>query len=248
MDLEQLRVPIVQAPLAGGASTPRLAAAVAGAGGLGFLAAGYKTAEAVRDDIRELRALSGEPFGVNVFAPPTDGVDEAAVSEYAAQLRPDADRYGAIVGEPRHDDDHFDAKLELLAAEQVAVVSFTFGCPRREVVETVHGAGSDVWITVTSPDEAVQAQQAGADALVLQGFEAGGHRGYFADHPAVQDLGLLALLRLTANRVQLPLIAAGGIADGASGVLGRCRISPWGQATRAGRESVRIQRFLDQLG
>jgi nitronate monooxygenase len=216
MDLTRLRVPIVQAPLAGGASTPRLAAAVAQAGGLGFLAAGYKTADAVRDDIHELRGLTSEPFGVNVFAPPADDVDEGAVSEYASLLEPDAERLDAGVGRPRHDDDHFDAKLELLAAERVAVVSFTFGCPHRQTVDAVHQAGSDVWVTVTSPDEAQTAQAAGADALVVQGFEAGGHRGYFADRPGAPDLGLLALLRLTANRVGLPLIATGGIADGAS--------------------------------
>ena len=216
MDLTRLRVPIVQAPLAGGASTPRLAATVGEAGGLGFLAAGYKTVAALKSDIRELRTLSAEQFGVNVFAPPAPATDPRAVGRYAAALQDEAARYGAAVGEPRHDDDQFADKLELLCAERVAVVSFTFGCPSREVIEMVHAAGSGVWVTVTSPDEAVQARDAGADALVVQGFEAGGHRSYFDDHAAVQDLGLLALLRLTANRVELPLVAAGGIADGAS--------------------------------
>ncbi len=216
MDLTALRIPIVQAPLAGGASTPRLAAAVSEAGGLGFLAAGYKTAEAVRGDILELRTLTRERFGVNLFAPPADDATEPAVSDYAERLRAEADRYGTAVGEPRHDDDHYHAKLELLARKRVAIVSFTFGCPDRETVENLHRAGSDVWVTITSPDEAEQARAADADALVVQGFEAGGHRGYFADRPDAPDFGLLSLLRLTASRVELPLIAAGGIADGAS--------------------------------
>jgi nitronate monooxygenase len=216
MDLSRLRVPIVQAPLAGGASTPRLAAAVGAAGGLGFLAAGYKSVEALADDIRELRTLGGEQFGVNVFAPPAAATDLTALSRYAAELQAEADRYGVTVGEPRHDDDQFADKLELLSAERVAVVSFTFGCPTRAAVDAVHTAGSDVWVTITSPDEAVVAQEAGADTLVVQGFEAGGHRSYFADHAGAHDFGLLALLRLTANRVELPLVAAGGIADGAS--------------------------------
>ncbi len=217
VDLDGLREPIVQAPLAGGASTPALAAAVAEAGGLGFLAAGYKTPDALREDIRELRARSAEPFGVNLFAPPADDDGNAeALVRYAASLREEAERYGAPLGEPRHDDDHYPAKLELLLAERVAIVSFTFGCPHADVVTRLHEAGADVWVTVTNPDEALTARAAGADALVVQGFEAGGHRGFFEDRADAEDLGLLAALRLVADRVELPLVAAGAIADGAS--------------------------------
>ncbi len=216
MNLEALLEPIVQAPLAGGPSTPTLAAAVAGAGGFGFLAAGYKTVDAVRDDLRALRSLTDGPFGVNLFAPPSPAGDRAAVERYAARLRAEAARYGVEPGDPRHDDDGYQAKLELVARERVAVVSFTFGCPGREDIERLHGAGCDIWVTVTGPAEAVRARDAGADALVVQGFEAGGHRGYFADDPDAEDLGLLAALRLVGARVDLPLIAAGGIADGAA--------------------------------
>jgi nitronate monooxygenase len=169
MDLRALKAPIVQAPLAGGASTPQLTAAVASAGGFGFLAAGYKTAEAVAANMRELRALTDAAFGVNVFAPPAPTPDRAAVAAYAASLATDADRYGTRAGEPRHDDDHFDAKLDLMSAERPAVVSFTFGCPEALVVTRLHEAGCDVWVTVTSPDEAELASAAGADALVVQG-------------------------------------------------------------------------------
>lgn len=211
-----MKVPIVQAPLAGGASTPLLAAAVAGAGGLGFLAAGYKTADAVADDIRALRSLTSEPFGMNVFAPPGSKCDRDAVLGYAERLRSEAERYGVALGEPSHDDDEFDAKLELVIRERVDVVSFTFGCPSLEVVDRLHEAECHVWVTITSPDEALRARAVGADALVVQGFEAGGHRGYFMDRLDAQDLGLLVLLRLVASRVDLPLVAAGGIVDGAS--------------------------------
>ena len=133
MDLTRLRVPIVQAPLAGGPSTPRLAAAVAEAGGFGFLAAGYKRADVVGRDMRELQSLTSEPFGVNVFSPPGPSVDPGTLERYAAELRIDADRYGVELGEPRHDDDDFDAKVELVCAERVEVVSFTFGCPSPDV-------------------------------------------------------------------------------------------------------------------
>lgn len=105
--------------------------------------------------------------------------------------------------------------LELVVEERVAVVSFTFGCPPRDAVERLRAAGCDVWVTVTHPDEALQAETAGADTLVVQGVEAGGHRGYFGDGPEREDLGLLVALRLVAKRVDMPLVAAGGIADGA---------------------------------
>ncbi|HWE33694.1 MAG TPA: nitronate monooxygenase, partial [Solirubrobacteraceae bacterium] len=216
MDLGALRAPIVQAPLAGGASTPALAAAVAAGGGFGFLAAGYKRPDAVAADIRELRSLSDAPFGVNIFAPPTPLGDAAAVAAYAVELAAEAERYGTHTGEPRHDDDQFDAKVELMLNERPAVVSFTFGCPEALLVRRLREAGCDVWVTVTSPDEAELAAAAGADALVVQGLEAGGHRGGFTDPPQYEEFGLLALLRLVADRVPNPLVGAGGIADGAA--------------------------------
>ena len=215
MDLDQLPEPIIQAPLAGGPSTPKLAAAVGEAGGFGFLAAGYKTADGVGEDIRELRSLTDVPFGVNVFSPPAPAGDSAAVERYATRMQQEAERYGVEPGVARHDDDGYEEKLTLLAEERAAVVSFTFGCPDPAVVERLHEVESDVWVTVTNPREAVQARDAGADALVVQGFEAGGHRGYFNDDDDAEDLGLLVALRLTAAEVDLPLVAAGGIADGA---------------------------------
>lgn len=209
-----LREPIVQAPLAGGPSTPALAAAVAGAGGLGFLAAGYKRAEAVRADVDELRALTDAPFGLNLFVPPGAAADPAAVAHYAGTLAGEAERYDAEAGPPRHDDDDWEAKLALVAQVRPAVVSFTFGCPAAEVVAEVRGTGAAAWVTVTTAAEAAAARDAGADALVVQGAEAGGHRGSFADD-APGDIGLLALLQLVRARVELALVASGGIATGA---------------------------------
>jgi nitronate monooxygenase len=214
VQLDQLAIPIVQAPLAGGPSTPRLAAAVAGAGALGFLAAGYKTPAAVRDDIAEVRSLTSAPFGVNIFAPPSASTNDAAVAAYVARLRADAHRYGVEVGEPRHDDDCFDAKVALAVDERVGVVSFTFGCPEQSVFERLHESGAEAWVTVTSPQEAVQAQTIGADALVVQGYEAGGHRASFTDEQGNEEFGLLALLRLVRRDADVPLVAAGGVADG----------------------------------
>jgi nitronate monooxygenase len=205
--------PIVQAPLAGGPSTPALAAAVAEAGGLGFLAAGYKAPDAVRADVEATRRLTGRPFGINLFAPPAAPADATRVQRYADALRAEAERYGAELGEPRHDDDAWEAKLALAAQERIPVVSFTFGCPPAAVVDRLHAAGAAVWVTVTLPAEAVAARDAGADALVVQGVEAGGHRGSF-DDAAPGEIGLLALLQLVGAVVELPLVATGGIVTG----------------------------------
>jgi nitronate monooxygenase len=207
MILDGLEHPIVQAPMGGGPSTPELAAAVAEAGGLGFLAAGYKPVDAVRADIEALRALTGRPFGVNLFAPLAGAADP--VDDFADELRVEAERYGAPVGEPRHDDDGWEAKLALMRELDVPVVSFTFGCPPADVIAGLREA----WVTVTTPDEARAAAAAGAAALVVQGVEAGGHRGGFHD-TAPGEIGLLALLQLVRAVVEVPLVATGGIATG----------------------------------
>jgi nitronate monooxygenase len=213
-DLHTLELPIIQAPMAGGPSTPRLAAAVAQAGGMGFLAAGYKTVDAVARDIAELRGASGAPFGVNVFSPPEREAPADAVADYARTLAGDARRHGVSLGKPRCDDDAYEAKLELAMRERVAVVSFTFGCPAPETVATLHDNAISVWVTVTSPAEAALALGAGADALVAQGTEAGGHRAYFSDEGEHEEYGLLVLLRLLRAQTALPLVATGGIMDG----------------------------------
>jgi nitronate monooxygenase len=208
-EIRELARPIVQAPMAGGISTPGLAAAVSEAGGLGFLAAGYREPEAVAAEVAELRGLTERPFGLNIFAAAGEAADPAVVEAYAARIGVEGE-----LGEPRHDDDHFDAKLALAAELAIPVVSFTFGSPTVAQIEELHAAGCAVWVTVTTPAEAAVSVTAGADALVLQGFEAGGHRGSF-DDLAPEDLGLLTLLRLVAGITDVPLIASGGLFDGA---------------------------------
>jgi nitronate monooxygenase len=207
--------PIVQAPMAGGPSTPELAAAVSGAGGLGFVAAGYRSAAQLRGDIEATRALTDVPVGVNLFLVAETEIDEPALEAYARELEPVAARFGAPLGAALYDDDRLDAKLGVVRELNVPIVSFTFGCPSPEVVGTLQDQGIAVWVTVTEPDEAVLAAGVGADALVCQGIEAGGHRGTFADVDGRGELGLLSLLRLTRGVTELPLVASGGIADGA---------------------------------
>lgn len=214
IEFPSLAYPIVQAPMAGGPSTPALAAAVSDAGGLGFLAAGYRTAEQLRAEIEQTRALTAAPFGVNLFYVTETEVDAAALAAYAEALAPWADRYGVELGATRYDDDDLAAKLEVVKEAEVPIVSFTFGFPTPAVVETLHNAGASVWATVTEPLEARAVDAGGAEALICQGIEAGGHRGTFIDADGQGELGLLALLRLVAAVSELPLVAAGGIADG----------------------------------
>jgi nitronate monooxygenase len=208
MVLGGLRHPIVQAPLSGGPSTPDLAVAVSDAGGLGFLASGYRTAEDMRGEIHAVRDRTDAAFGVNAFVPRAEEVDEAALAAYVETLGPDA-------GEPRFEDDDWDAKLDVLRDERVPLASFTFACPPASVVESLRELGTEVWITVTTPAEARAAAEAGADALVVQGIDAGGHQASWSDD-VPDGLGLLALLRVTAAAVDLPLVAAGGIGDAAA--------------------------------
>ncbi|MEP6955014.1 MAG: nitronate monooxygenase [Solirubrobacteraceae bacterium] len=212
--LERLAVPLVQAPMAGGPSTPQLTAAVANAGGLGFAAAGYRTPEAFAADLAATRALTDGPIGANLFAPAGAAADPSVVAAYAERLAPEAARAGVELGTPRFDDDAFDAKLAVLAQHPVHVVSFAFALPPPHAVAAVHASGAEVWVTVTHPGEARLAVAAGADALVVQGVEAGGHRGSFDDGPA--DIALLALLQLVRAAVDVPLVATGGLATAAA--------------------------------
>jgi len=218
MIVDELAVPIVLAPLAGGPSTPELTAAVSNAGGLGFLAGGYLAAAGLRERLAQTRALTVAPVGVNVFVPGAPA-PPGPVLAYAATLAQDARGAGVELGTARFDDDEWAAKISLLTAGAVPVVSFTFGCPDREVIRGLQVVGSEVWVTVTGPAEALHAVSAGADALIVQGAEAGGHRASFRDDPAgdlADGVGLLSLLQLIQARVQTPLVATGGIMTGAA--------------------------------
>ncbi|MGC5019279.1 NAD(P)H-dependent flavin oxidoreductase [Micromonospora sp. DT47] len=209
--LSALRRPIVAAPMAGGPSTPALVAAVSAAGGLGFLAAGMIDTERLVTDIAEVRARADRPFGVNVFLPGADVVDEAAIQAYADRLGPEARRRGVTLGEPAGGNDAYPEKLAALLADPVPVVSFAFGLPDRAAVAALRERGTEVWATVNRPDAAVAAARIGVDAVVVQGTEAGGHRG---GQPDDDDYALLPLLRLIAAGCDRPLVAAGGIGDG----------------------------------
>nr|BEK64869.1 nitronate monooxygenase [Kitasatospora purpeofusca] len=214
--LDELTVPVIGAPMAGGATTPELVAAVNAAGGLGFLAAGYRSAAATAEQIDLTRKLTDRPFGVNLFVPAGPG-DPAAVAAYRERLRPEAERHGVVLPEAIGPDrDDWDAKIAALLDGPVAAVSYTFGLPAAEEARALRAAGVFQVGTVTTPEEARRAEAAGMDALCVQGPEAGGHRAThgIADRPG--EVPLLDLLAAVRSVTGLPLVAAGGLADGAS--------------------------------
>ncbi|MCX5412670.1 nitronate monooxygenase [Streptomyces sp. NBC_00059] len=211
------RYPIVQAPMAGGVSRPELVAAVAEAGGLGFLAAGYKTAGGMYNEVKQLRTMTGRPFGVNLFMPQPLVADPSAVEVYRHQLAGEASWYETPLGDPDSSgDDGYEAKVAILLDDPVPLVSFTFGCPSREVLGAFAAAGTFTVVTVTSAQEARNAQWAGADALCVQGTEAGGHQSTHRDDPqaGLSGTGLLALIAEVRESVRLPIVATGGLMRG----------------------------------
>jgi nitronate monooxygenase len=161
-----------------------------------------------------VREATARPFGVNLFVPSAPFEDRAALAAYVARLEPEARRHGVAVGDPVWTDDGWEAKLEVVLAERPPVVSFTFGCPEPEVVQLLQSRGITVWCTVTAPAEARNAAEAGVDALVVQGSEAGAHQGSWLREG--DPLPLLTLIQLVRAETDLPLVATGGLATGAA--------------------------------
>ena len=213
-----IALPIIQAPMAG-TSTPAMAAAVSDVGALGSIGVGAADAAGARDMIESLKALTSAPFNVNVFTHRPAQADRERERAWLDTLRPLFKRFGAeppaeireiyrsFVADP--------VMLALLLETRPAVVSFHFGLPSAEAIAQLKAAGIALLATATNLDEAERAVAAGVDAIVAQGYEAGGHRGVFDPSAPDSQLGVLALTRLLVSRLSVPVIAAGGIMDGA---------------------------------
>jgi NAD(P)H-dependent flavin oxidoreductase YrpB (nitropropane dioxygenase family) len=210
------RLPIIAAPMAGGPSTPALVIAAAAAGSMGFLAAGYKTPDALAEQIASVRA-AGAAFGVNLFAPNAVPVDPPEFRSYAQRLQREGDRYGIDLAhaQPSQDDDRWEAKIALLLEDPVPVVSFTFGLPPAPDLAALRARGMLLVQTVTSASEAQAATEAGVDALAVQASAAGGHSGTFTPEHIPPATPITALLAQVATVTSLPLLAAGGLATSA---------------------------------
>lgn len=220
-----LRVPIVQAPMAGGISTPRLAAAVAKAGGLGSIAGGMLAPDAIRAAVVEFRAASDGPLAVNLFAPLPHPAT-ARVAEWAALT-------GVTPPAVFPPTPSFDDQLAVVVGEGVPVFSFTFGIPP---AESLDGVDAFTIGTATTAEEAVALERAGVDAVVAQGSEAGGHRGTFLAPVERSLVGTLALVSQMVDAVSVPVIASGGIMDG-RGVAAALRLGA--QAVQLGTCFIR---------
>src|ERR1700722_20041144 len=208
-----LDLPVIAAPMAGGPGSPALVIAAARAGSLGFLAAGYKTPQALTEEIAAVTA-AGVPCGVNLFAPNPVPAEAAAFRRYTELLAPEAARYGLSLdgAAPVEDDDRWHDKLDVLRAHPVPVVSFTFGLPGRDDLALLRRTGALLAATVTSPAEAEAARQAGLDVLVVQAAAAGGHSGTFTPARALADVPVPELIASVRSAVDLPVIAGGGVA------------------------------------
>jgi len=207
--------PIIQAPMAGGPTTPDLVASVSNAGGLGSLGAGYLSAEQIRNAIREIKQRTDRPFGVNLFVPEQPSTPEDTIIKMNDYLN----KYRMEVGIAQSTSipkfvESFEEQVQAVLEGNVSVFSFTFGIPSHDVIQSMKQQGMFVVGTATTVDEAIALEAAGVDAVVAQGSEAGGHRGTFLPSTADALIGTMALVPQVVDHVSVPVIASGGIMDG----------------------------------
>ncbi|QRG70739.1 NAD(P)H-dependent flavin oxidoreductase [Brevibacillus choshinensis] len=211
----QIKWPLIQAGMAGGTTTPELVAAVSEAGGLGTLGAGYMSAEQIRQSIRTIRELTDKPFGVNLFIPEAYDGEQPVSASVAAVMNGVREGLGipldpvvARFAEP------FEEQMAVVLEEQVPVFSFTFGVLEPRWLAELKQRGVTVIGTATTVREAVALEASGVDMIAAQGTEAGGHRGSFLPDSPSNLVGTMALVPQIVDRVNIPVIAAGGIMDG----------------------------------
>ena len=208
-------IPIIQAPMGGGPSTPELVAAVSEAGGLGSIAAGYLTPDALRDTIRRVKTLTARPFSVNLFAPPAGNEARQPGPGAQARLTEIAGELGLGPLDFAPDvPDYVAAHVTVILEERVPIVSVTFGLLDQELTDRMRANGTFLMATATSVAEASAAEEAEYDAVIAQGSEAGAHRGSFLHPEKTPLVGLMALVPQIADHVRILVIASGGIMDG----------------------------------
>ncbi|KIQ02616.1 MULTISPECIES: nitronate monooxygenase [Pseudomonas] len=213
-----IEYPIIQAPMAGTA-TPALAAAVSNAGGLGSISIAAVKADAGRQMIIETRAGTRRPFNVNVFCHRPSVVDRAAEQAWLDHLQPYFAEFDVptprAIGDIYSSFQNDDGQLEVLLEERPPIVSFHLGLPAQDRIDALKKAGITLLASATTLEEGYQLEEAGIDVIVAQGIEAGGHRGVFDPLRGDQGIGTLALVRVLVRHLSRPVIAAGGIMDGA---------------------------------
>jgi len=215
----KIKYPIIQAPMAGGTTTSELVAAVSNSGGLGMIGAGYLTPLQLRQQINEVRELTLHPFGVNLFVPEDFNVSSSDIDFALQTLQPLKEQLsivedGVDLPDSRKLVDTFHEHIEILIEEHVPVCSFTFGIPSKEVITRLKQNDMLLIGTAATVKEAVEIENCGMDMVVVQGSEAGGHRGNFINPHQESMIGLMSLVPQVVDCVGIPVIAAGGIMDG----------------------------------
>ncbi|WP_147535472.1 NAD(P)H-dependent flavin oxidoreductase [Bacillus marasmi] len=219
-ELLQIDYPIIQAPMAGGVTTPTLVAAVSNNGCLGMFGSGYLNAEQTREQIKEAKKLTSNHFGINLFVPTqfSQSIDE--INQANLLLQPFREKLNIATGGTSNLPDYesasetFHEQIRVIIEERVPVCSFTFGIPSSEVIRELKQHNIIVIGTATTVDEAIEVEKCGMDMVVVQGCEAGGHRGNFLHDVKESQIGLMSLIPQVTDNVNIPVIAAGGIMDG----------------------------------
>lgn len=214
--LLKIKYPIIQAGMAGGMTTPELVAAVSNSGAFGNLGAGYMRPEEMRESIQKIKWLTDKPFGVNLFIPETPEVCGEQLEQVNEWLQPFRDELNLteIPEIQKPNVALFDEQIKIIIEERVPVCSFTFGLPSKEVVQQLKKNNITLIGTATTVAEAIANEGNGMDMVVMQGSEAGGHRGTFMGPFEDAMIGTMALVPQTVDHVTIPVIAAGGIMDG----------------------------------
>lgn len=214
----KITVPIVQAPMAGGATTAKLVAAVSNAGGLGSFGAGYLSPPKIREGIRAIRELTDKPFAVSLFVPSI--FDREKNQDSIKKMNDKLNFYRKQLGIPEQSpspaaqEEDFAEQVKVIIEEKVPVFSFTFGIPSPEIITKLKENNIVIMGTATTVAEAVALEKQQCDIVVAQGSEAGGHRASFLNHSRFSQIGTMALVPLIVDHVKVPVLASGGIADG----------------------------------
>lgn len=218
-NLLKIEYPIIQAPMAGGVTTSKLVAEVSNSGGLGMIGAGYMTPIQIREQIKEIKQLTSNPFGINLFVPNEFKVTENEVKSANGILNTIREQLNLRQKDsleiPNFNSvlEEFIEQIKVVVEEKVPICSFTFGIPSEKVIAELKQSNIIVMGTATTVREAVEIEKAGMDIIVVQGSEAGGHRGNFITGFQESLVGLMSLIPQVVDNVSIPVIAAGGIMD-----------------------------------
>ena len=219
-NLLRIKYPIIQAPMAGGVTTSKLVAGVSKAGGLGMIGAGYMSPSQIREQIREIKKLTSNQFGINLFVPSEFTFKEEEINSTDQLLQPfkehlKLDEKDTLeIPNAKNIAEAFTEQIKIVLEEVVPVCSFTFGIPSKEVITELKQRNIILMGTATTVEEAIENETKGMDIVVVQGSEAGGHRGSFIHGHQESLIGLMSLIPQVVDHVSIPVIAAGGIMDG----------------------------------